>query len=169
MTTHVDRQVREWLEAEAAGRADEADGHFRAASRGLERTAVPAGFADSVIARLGAARAVEDAYSKRWVRIAVAASVALVGGGAALVPLHVWVEALLASVQAVAVVVSRVIIGGQAWVAGGLALWGGLADAAAVVGRQLLGPVPIGLLALNLAVALCALAALRRLMALQEN
>ena len=131
--------------------------------------AVPAGFADAVIARLGAARAVEDAYSKRWVRVAVAASVALVGGGAALVPLHVWVEALLASVQAVAVGVSRVIVGGQAWVAGGLALWGGLADAAAVVGRQLLGPVPLGLLALNLAVAVCALAALRRLMALQEN
>ena len=65
--------------------------------------------------------------------------------------------------------VSRASIGGQAWVAGGLALWGGLADAAAVIGRQLLGPVPLGLLALNLAVALCALAALRRLMALQEN
>ena len=169
MTTHVDGEIREWLEAEAAGRADEADGHFRAASRGLARMAVPAGFADAVIARLGAVRAVEDAYSKRWVRMAVAASVALVGGGAALVPLHVWVEALLASVQAVAVGVSRVIIGGQAWVAGGLALWGGLADAGAVIGRQLLGPVPIGLLALNLAVALCALAALRRLMALQEN
>ena len=169
MTTHEEREIREWLEAEAAGRADEADRHFRAASRGLERMAVPAGFADAVIARLGAARAVEDAYSKRWVRVAVAASVALVGGAAALVPLHVWVEALLASVQAVAVGVSRVIIGGQAWVAGGLALWGGLADAGTVVGRQLLGPVPLGLLALNLAVALCALAALRRLMALQEN
>jgi NADPH:quinone reductase-like Zn-dependent oxidoreductase len=72
-------------------------------------------------------------------------------------------------VQAVAVGVSRVLIGGQAWVSGGLALWGGLADAAAVIGRQLLGPIPLGLLALNLAVALCAFTALRRLMALQEN
>jgi hypothetical protein len=169
MTTHADREIREWLEAEAAGRADEADGHFRAASRGLERMSVPAGFADAVVARLAAARAVEDAYSKRWVRIAVGASIALVGGGAAFVPLHVWVGALFASVQAVAVGVSRAIIGGQAWVAGGLALWGGLADAGAVIGRQLLGAVPLGLLALNLAVAVCALAALRRLMALQEN
>jgi len=169
MTNRVDREIREWLEAEAAGRADEADCRFRSLSRVLEWTAVPAGFAGAIMTRLGSARAVQDAYSKRWVRAAVAASVALVGGVAALVPLHVWVEAVLASVQAVAVGVSRVIIGGQAWVAGGLALWGGLADAAAVIGRQLLGPIPLGLLALNLAVALCAFAALRRLMALQEN
>ena len=169
MTTHADREIREWLDAEAAGRAEEADRRFRAVSRGLEQVAVPAGFADAVMARLGAARAVRDAYSKRWVRAAVAASVALVGGVAALVPLHVWVAGLLASFQAVAVGVGRVLIGGQAWVAGGFALWSGLADAAAVVGRQLLGPIPLGLLALNLAVALCAFTALRRLMALQEN
>jgi len=167
--THEDRELREWLEAEAAGRADEADRCFRTVSRGLERMAVPAGFAGAVIARLGAARAVQDAYSKRWVRVAVAASVALVGGAGALVPLRVWVEALLASVQTVAVGISRVIIGGQAWAAGGLALWGGLAEAAAVIGRQLLGPIPLALLALNLAVALCAFATLRRLMALQED
>jgi len=169
MTKQVNREIREWLEAEAAGRADEADRRFRTVGRVLAPTAVPAGFADAIIARLGSVRAVQDAYSKRWVRAAVAASVTLVGGVAALVPLHVWVEALLASVQTVAVGVSWVIIGGQAWVAGGVALWGGLAEAAAVVGRQLLGPIPLGLLALNLAVALCAFTALRRLMALQEN
>ena len=169
MTTHVDSEVREWLEAEAAGRTDEADRRFRPISSALERSAVPAGFAGAVIARLSAARAVGDAYANRWVRAAVAASVALVGGVAALVPLHVWAEAFLASVQAVAVGVGRFIVGGQAWVTGGFAVWSGLANAAAVVGRQLLGPIPIGLLALNLAVALCAFAALRRLMALQEN
>jgi hypothetical protein len=169
MTTHVDKKIRDWLEAEAAGRADDADMRFRSVSRDLGRSDVPAGFADAVLARIGAARVARDAYSKRWVRAAVAASVVLVGGVAALVPLHVWMDALLGSVQAVALGVSRVIVGGRAWVAGGMALWGGLADAAAVVGRLLLGPVPIGLLALNLAVALCAFGALRRLMALQEN
>jgi hypothetical protein len=169
MTTHMDREIREWLAAEAAGHADEADRRFRSVGRALGQSAVPAGFANAVIARLGAARAVQDAYSNRWVRAAVAASVALVGGVAALVPLHVWGEALLASVQAVAVGVGRFIIGGQAWVASGFAVCAGLANAAAVIGRQLLGPIPIGLLALNLAVALCAFAALRRLMALQEN
>ncbi len=169
MTRNVNGKIREWLEAEAAGRAEEADLCFRSISRGLERSRVPAGFADAVIARIGAARAAADAYSKRWVRVAVAASVVLVGSVAALVPWHVWMGALLASVQAVAVGVGQVIIGGRAWVSGGLALWGGLADAAAVVGRLLLGPVPIGLLALNLAVAVCAFGALRRLMALQEN
>jgi len=169
MTMHADQRIRDWLEAEAAGRTDDADARFRAVSRDLGSPAVPAGFADAVLARIGAARVARDAYSKRWVRAAVAASVVLVGGVAALVPLHVWMGALLASVQAVALGVSHVIIGGRAWAAGGMALWGGLADAAAVIGRQLLGPVPVGLLALNLAVALCAFGALRRLMALQEN
>jgi hypothetical protein len=169
MTKHEGGGIREWLEAEAAGRADEADLRFRSVSRALDRPAVPAGFADAVLARLGAARGVRDAYSKRWVRLAVAASVVLTGSVAALVPLHVWIDALLGSVQWLAGGMTRVIIGGRAWIAGGLALWGGLGDAAAVVGRQLLGPVPVGLLALNLAVALCAFAALRRLMALQEN
>jgi hypothetical protein len=169
MMTDMRREVREWLEAEEAGRAEEADLRFRALSRGLERPAVPAGFAHAVIARLGPPRVVRDAYSKWWVRAAVAASVTLVGGVAALVPWHFWLDALLASLQGVAWGIGRVIIGGRAWIAGGLALWGGLAEAAAVIGRQLLGPVPLGLLALNLAVALCALGALRRLMALQEN
>jgi len=169
MTTDAQREIREWLEAEAAGRADEADLRFRSISRGWERHGVPAGFADAVLARLGRPRLVQDAYSKRWVRAAVAASVLLVGGVAALMPWHVWMDAVLSSVQIVAVGISRVVIGGKAWVAGGLAVWGGLAEAAAVIGRQLTGPVPVGLLALNLAVALCALGALRRLMALQEN
>ena len=169
MTMHEDREIREWLEAEAAGTADEADLRFRSVSRRLARTAVPAAFADSVMARLGNPRLVRDAYAKRWVRAAVAASVLLVGGAAALVPVAVWWEAMLASVQTVAVGVSRVIIGGRAWAASGFALWSGLAEAAAVVGRQLAGPVPLVLLALNLAVALCAFGALRRLMAMQEN
>jgi hypothetical protein len=169
MTTDMRAAIREWLEAEEAGRADEADLRFFAVSRELGRPAVPAGFADAVIARLGLPRAVRDAYSKRWVRAAVAVSVTLVGGVAALVPWHIWVEALLASVQGVAWGIGRVMVGGAAWVGGTLALWGGLAEAAAVLGRQLAGPIPVGLLALNLAVALCALGALRRLMALQEN
>ena len=169
MTERADRDVRGWLEAEAAGLADEADARFRAVSRVLGPAPVPPRFADAVLARIVAARAVRDAYSKRWVRAVVAASIVLVGGVAALVPLHIWVDALLGSVQTVAVVMSRVMVGARAWLAGALALWGGLADAAAVIGNLLLGPIPIGLLALNLAVALCALGALRRLMAPQEN
>jgi hypothetical protein len=169
MRTHADREVRDWLDAEAAGRADEADVRFRTVSRRLEPVAVPVGFADAVMARLGAARAVRDAYSGHWARAAVAASLLLVGGVAAVVPLNVWVVALLTAVQAVAVGFGRVFIAGRAWLSSGVALWGGLADAASVIGRQLLGPVPLGLLALNLAIALCAFTVLRRLMALQEN
>jgi hypothetical protein len=169
MTGKLDPEVRGWLEAESAGRAEEADLRFRAVGRRLERRGVPAGFTGAVIARLAAARAVSDAYAKRWVRVAVAAGVVLVGGAAALVPWYLWFDGLLASVQFVAWGLGRLATGGKAWLAGGLALWGGLAEAAAVVGRQLAGPVPLGLLALNLAVALCAFGALRRLTAPQEN
>lgn len=169
MTTDMRFEVREWLEAEQAGRADEADQHFRAVSRGLARHRPPEWFADAVVARLRAPRPVADAYSTWWGRAAVAACVTLVGGVAALVPWHVWMDGLVASLQGVAWGLGRALACGRAWVAGGLALWGGLADAAGVIARQLSGPVPLGLLALNLAVALCALGALRRLMALQEN
>lgn len=169
MAMHVDEEVRDWLEAESAGRAEDADVRFRTVGRRLGWADVPVGFTHGVMARLGAARAVGDAYAGRWVRAAVAACVALVGGVAALVPSHVWVDGLLASLQLVAVGLSRGLVAGRAWVGGALALWGGLADAVAVVGRQLLGPMSIGLLALNLAVALCAFAALRRLMTVQEN
>jgi hypothetical protein len=169
MTRGVDEDVRGWLEAELAGQAEEADVRFRTVGRRLERAAVPAGFADAVMARVAAAHAVRDAYAKRWVRAAVGAALVLVGGVAALVPLSVWAGGLLTSVQVVAVGVSRVLIAGRAWASGGIALWTGLADAAAVIGRQLLGPLPMGLLAVNLAIALCAFAALRRLMAVQEN
>jgi hypothetical protein len=169
MTMRVDEDVRGWLEAETAGRADEADLRFQAVGRRLERVAVPAGFADAVMARIAAAHVVRDVYATRWVRVAVAAALVLVGGVGALVPLHVWAGGLLESVQLVAVGASRVLIAGRAWIAGGFALWSGLADAAAVIGRQVFGPLPLGLLAVNLAVALCAFAALRRLMAVQEN
>ena len=169
MTGNRNPEIREWLEAEAVGRVEEADLRFRSVSRRLERRAVPAGFADAVMARLGVARAVDDVYSKRWVQIAVAASVVLVGGVAALVPWHVWLDGVLASVQVVAWSLGRLAVGGQAWLSSGFALWNGLAEAAAVVGRQLAGPVPLLLLALNLAVAWGALGALRRLMAPQEN
>ena len=86
MTRDMDSEIREWLEAEAAGRADEADLRFRSIGRRLERRRTPPGFADAVIARLGAAHAAQDAYARRWVRVAVAASVVLVGGAAAWCP-----------------------------------------------------------------------------------
>jgi len=169
MATNLHREVMEWLEAEGGGAPGDADERFRAVCRGLDRLEAPAGFAGAVMARLAAVAVVRDAYASWWVRAAVAASVLLVGGAAALVPWPVWMDALLGSIQAVALGFGRLLAGGQAWVAGGLALWAGLAGASAVVGRQLLGPGPLLFLALNLAVAACALGALRRLMALQEN
>ena len=169
MAANLHRDVLEWLEAEDGGAAGDADVRFCAVCRGLDRLEAPAGFTGAVMARLAAVAVVRDVYASWWVRAAVAVSVLLVGGAAALVPWPVWMDGLLGSFHVVALGFGRLLAAGQAWVAGGFALWAGLAEASAVVGRQLLGPGPLLFLALNLAVAACALGALRRLMALQEN
>ena len=169
MATQMYRLVRQWLESEGAGSADEADERFRAVARTLESPRLPSGFTAAVLARIGVGPARADVFAAWWVRAGVAAGVLLVGGAGAFLPWHAWTGALTASLQGVAWGLGRLLAGGEAWVASGLALWAGLAGASTVVGRQLLGPVPVMLLGLNFVIAAVAFGALRRLMALQEN
>lgn len=169
MATQIPQTVRQWLEAEGAGRAEEADERFRALARNLVPAELPPGFTAAVLARIGLGSERPDAFAIWWVRAAVAAGVLLVGGAGAMLPWYVWLGALTASLQGVAWALGRLLTGSEAWVASGLAVWSGLAGAAVVVGRQILDPVPLVLLALNFVIAACALGALRRLMALQEN
>jgi hypothetical protein len=169
MSTGLHRTVRLWLESELAAREDEADERFRAVARGFETKVVPAGFTAAVLARLARPAPARDAFRSWWTRAAIAASVLLVGGLAALTPWHVWAEALVASVQGVAWGCGRLLTGAEAWVAAAVGLWAGLGDAATVVARQLTAPLPLALLTLNFVIAAGAFGALRRLMALQEN
>jgi len=80
-----------------------------------------------------------------------------------------WVSALVASVHAVAWGLQQAGTASSAWVGSALTAWAGLAHAAVVLGRLLAGPGAILMLMINLTVAAAALAALRRLIPIQEN
>ena len=161
--------VREWLDAESAGRADAADRAFRVLAADLPRRQVPAGFADAVFARIGSLPAVPDVWASWWLRGIIAT--ALVSVGVLVVSLtgDAWLSAVLASVGTVAWGLGHAGTAISAWVDSALTAWAGLAHAAAVLGRLLAGPGAILVLMLNLTVAAAALTALRRLIPMQEN
>ncbi len=169
MATNAHRVVREWLAAERAGRAEDADRSFRTVAGALPRLGPPARFTDAVMARVGAMRAAPDPWSHWWVRAAVATCVLSAGGAGISLSPQGWFMAILTSLRTVALGVGDLSSALQAWVAGAVALWMGLAHAAVVVGRQIAGPAPLLILLLNFAMAAGALAALRRLMPSQEN
>lgn len=169
MATNTDRIVREWLDAERAGRTDAADVLFRSAAGALPPLDPPAGFENAVMARLSDVWPEPDIWTLWWVRGAVAVCVLLVGLGGAALPSQVWLGAVLTSIRGIAVGLAQASAALLAWVSGALALWAGLGDAAIVVGRQVAGPASLVLLGLNFAIAAAALFALRRLMPLQEN
>lgn len=164
-----DEHVRAWIAAEQAGRADEADRRFRSVARSIGRLAPPAGLADAVLARLTIAAAARDVWSRWWARTAVATAVLSAGAAGAMITPAGWFRSLLASLHAAALSLGDASAAAWAWVAGAVTVWSGLGRAAAVLGRQLAGPEPMILLAVQFALAAGALAALRRLLPEQEN
>jgi hypothetical protein len=169
MTTDERRLIGEWIEAERSGRADEADLRFRMVAGTLAPLGLPHGFAGAVAARVRAGRPVTDLRAGWWMRAAVAVSVLAAGTAGVSIPLHGWIGAAFGSLDAVAWGVSQTAAGASAWVSSALTLWGGLGEAASVIGHHLVGPAPLAVLGLNFAVAAGALVALRRLVPLQEN
>jgi len=169
MVTERDARAAEWLNAERAGRVDDADERFRSVARVLDRFEMPRGFAAAVAARVAEARRVPDVWSAWWTRAAIAASVLSAGAAAAALPAQGWFRAGLASLQSVALGLGDASAAAWAWIAGALAVWSGLGRAAAVVGRQMAGPEPVFFLALQFVLAAGAFAALRRLTAGQEH
>jgi hypothetical protein len=71
------RIVTRWLEAEEAGRLDEADEQLGQAIRGLPRPRPPAGFADRVLLAAGFVHARPSPFSTWWFRGALLAGLAL--------------------------------------------------------------------------------------------
>jgi hypothetical protein len=161
--------VREWLDAEAAGRAGAADQAFRLVAAGLPRCQVPAGFADAVLARIGPMPAVPDVWASWWLRGLIGTALLSVGVLVVSLTGDAWLSAALASVGTVAWGLGHAGTALSAWVDSALTAWAGLAHAAAVLGRLLAGPDAIIILMLNLTVAAAALTALRRLIPTQEN
>lgn len=169
MAQHPPTIVRDWLEAEQAGRTDAADQVFRLVAAGLPRLRPPAGFADAVLVRIGATQPVPDIWASWWLRAAVGAAMLSVGVLVVSLTAGAWVSAILGSVHAVAWGLGHAGTAIAAWVGSALVAWSGLAHAAVVLGRLLAGPGAILMLMLNLTVAAAALLALRRLIPLQEN
>jgi hypothetical protein len=169
MPKHPHRTVREWLDAERAGRTEDADRRFRAVAAVLPPFQPSAGFADAVMARAGFSRPRPDVWANWWIRGAIAAALLLVGALAVSLPATAWFDALLASVQQVARGLGLVSAGASAWIGSALVVWASLAHAASAVGRLMTGPGPLVLVTCNFALAVAAFWALRRLMPLQEN
>ena len=169
MVTERDARAADWLNAERAGRVDEADERFRSVARVLDRLELPRGFAAAVAARLTEAGRAPDVWSAWWTRAAIAALVLSAGATAAALPPQGWFRAVLASLQSVALGVGDASSAAGAWVAGALAVWTGLGRAAGVVGRQMVGPEPVFFLCLQFVLAAGAFVALRRLTAGQEH
>jgi hypothetical protein len=161
--------VREWLEAEDAGKTDVADRAFRLVASGLPRLRPAAGFADAVLARISPPAAVPDIWASWWLRGMVGAALLSVGVLVVSLTGGAWLTAVLASVRTVAWGLGQAGTVMVAWIASALTAWAGLAHAAVVLGRLLAGPGAMLVLMLNLTVAAAALVALRRLIPMQEN
>ncbi|MCX6551702.1 MAG: hypothetical protein NTY02_11990 [Acidobacteria bacterium] len=169
MKTNHRETVRAWLAAERRGQDEEADRQFRRVAAVLPRLRPSAGFADAVLQRAGLAETTPDLWASWWGRLAVASALLSAGSLAVSLTPHGWLTAGLASLRAVAWGVNHGGAAARAWIGGAFTVWAGLAHAAVALGRLLAAPGPMLLLVLNLTVAGAALAALRRLLPLQEN
>jgi hypothetical protein len=159
--------VRIWLEAERAGRSEEADRAFASLSSGLPRRQPSPRFAAHVMARIAPARVAWLAFG--GARAATVMSLVTLG-----VVLGTWSSrsmflAGVAIAQSCAWGLGQVATGGMVWIETVLTVWGSAAHAAAVLGRLLTTPGPALIVGLNLVVAAGACAALQRLLASQED
>ena len=170
MIRDMRRLVREWLEAEEAGRPDQADSAFASVAEALPHRRPSAEFAAAVMARVAMGTpSVVNWWASWGVRAGVAASVVTLGIGLGTWSSRSMLFAAIATAQAFVWGIDQVVAGGAVWIETALTLWGSAAHAAVVLGRLLVAPGPALLVGVNLAVAVCAFAALHRLLASQED
>jgi hypothetical protein len=175
MSEWDDKELRRWLDAEAAGASDAADQLFAAlASSHLPRFGPPSGFADRVLQALPAgvlvpARPFFDLAASWWVRLVAFASVILLGLGLALVtPRHI----ISLSAEALSLA-ARLLDGAVAWGRAGIGVWTASLELLGTVGQAaghvaMTGTMPL-LIAANIAVASAAFVGLRRLLPPREE
>ena len=170
MRTEDRHIVRAWLEAERAGRTDEADRRFRHVAVALPRLEPSWWFTGRVMARLGFLRwAGGDVWRSWWLRGMVAASVVTLGAALGTWTARSALFTAVASAETVGWGVSQASVGVGAWARLAFTVWTAVAHAGLVVGRLLASPETAFILMLNLAVAASAAAALQRLLARQEE
>jgi hypothetical protein len=162
--------VRNWLHAEETGGAEAADRAFASVASALPMRLPSRRFAARVMTRVSASTTPLTVWRTSWeARLAVAASLITLG-----VVLGTWsfrsmFFATLAIAQSFAWGVGQVATGSVVWIETALAMWETAAHAAAVLSRLLATPGPAMVVGVNVAVAACACAALRRLLASQEE
>ncbi len=169
--TQPARSIDDWLAAEADGRPDDADRLLRDVMRAVPRLLPGAGFADRVVAAAGLASPVPSSglWSRWWVRAALGTAMVLVAlavgslSGASVVSVGV----ALADGASHGIVWTWGWVG--SWAAAGWSVWTVLAQVGAGAAAVITTPSVAAFLAMNLVVAAAALAALRRLLVLQEG
>jgi len=150
---------RRFREAEAAGRAADADLALRELFLALPRLAPASGFAGRVLARVRR----PSVFARPGVRYGLAAALVIAALSVALLaPMALPLAGLIGPGSVVSLVI-RGVAGLSVRAASGLAIWGSLAGAVQVVGRAMFHPPVLALLLLQFALAAAALRGLRAL------
>jgi len=162
------RALAAWLQAEAALRAEEADRGLSELFAALPRPAVPAGFAERVMARAGLAPR-PDLLARRWARWTLGAAAGL--SAAASVFLLPAVRALVGLVSPADLVSagSRATIGVVRWLAEGLSLWQALAAVGEALAHVAGQPAVLAAAAASVLASAGGLRALQRLLAAERS
>lgn len=169
MRPRDDRElVTRWFEADATGRSDEADGLFASLAAGRwSRLDAPRGLAGRIVASLASGmRPVW--WDLWWVRVALAAALASVGGALALLPSSALASAGVSALVGGARAMGWLLACSGAAIEAAWALWFTAAQVSSWIGVVLSAPFPQFLVALNLALAAAASVALRRLLRPEE-
>jgi hypothetical protein len=163
------RRVMRWLEAERAGRVDEADQDFRLALRSLPRLTPASGFAGRVLLAAGVVQAVPGLFSRWWFRSALVASLVLASAAVLTLPvgsLLVATPSYLAS--AVSLFTGALLWAGD-WMRHGLAISTVAAQIAVALQLALRTPPALAALFTSVALAVGSLYGLRRLLVTREE
>ncbi len=165
MTADPRRIVTAWLDAEDAGRLDEADAAFRTVAAGWPRQAVPADLARRLRALAPEAT---DPWASWWVRVPVGVAVFTVGLALGWQSAGTLASMGLASFQTVAAAVGAALGVVTIWVSMVAAVASPLVLAASALGRALAEPGPAAILVVGFGISAGALAALRRVLVVLE-
>lgn len=168
MSTHLDRDVREWLGAEEDGLEDVAERALTRALAGLDRRAPAAHFADRVLARAGRLAPASRAWRSWWLRFPVAASLLTAGFAAAALP-----AALLVIIPVARAFGWPALAASWHWTARWTTVafrsWSIVADVAAALGASLSAPAAVAVLSANVLLAAASLLGLKRLLRSPEE
>jgi hypothetical protein len=168
MNRRLERDVREWLDAERMSADEPAEQALVRAFAELGRRAPGAGFADRVLLRTGHFAPASAFWRSRWVRAAVIACMA--AGGLAIITLPVWwlvAEPLARAFGSpLALAMSR---GAARSMSAAFASWTVIQDVGSALRASLVTAPVLALLSANALLAAASLFGLKRLLKAPEE